>query len=123
MCARHSSNLSKTPKRASNYKQVAKKPRTIAIAALDIVPCLFVIVLAAPVKVALAPVFVFEGVSPVVLDGVAPSVLPGVAPPDGVVPSVPPDGAPPDGVTFSGACAARAVKLSMVRDLFCAGLS
>ena len=81
---------------------------TTSISLLAIVPCLLANAFAEPVKEAVAAAFVPEGASPVV--------------PDGEAPSVPPDGGLADGETLLGAFLARSVKLSMVRDLFCAGL-
>ena len=103
-----SSSLHKIESQALSYRQVANKPRTTAIATLATVPCLFANALAAPVKEAVGPAFVVEAVSPVV--------------PVGMTPLAPPAGGSTDGETFSGAFFASSVKLSMVRDLFCAGL-
>lgn len=84
-------------------------PRTLAIPRLARIPCLPAKALAAPVNAAVAPVFVPEASVPAVPLGVA-------------VSSEPPDDERSDGVTLSGARAASLVKLSMVRDLFAAGL-
>jgi hypothetical protein len=85
------------------------RPRIPAIPRLARVPCLPAKALAAPVNSAVAPVLVPEASTLAVPLGVA-------------VSSEPPDDECSDGVTLSGARAARWVKLSIVRDLFCAGL-
>ena len=90
------------------YKKATNKPNTPVIPRLARVPCRFANTLAAPVKLSEAAVVVPEASEPDV--------------PVEVLPSVPPDVAPTDGETFSGASAANLVKLSMVRDLFFAGL-
>ena len=130
MCIASSLSLSlhKIASQALAYRHVANKPRTTAIATLATVPCLSANALAAPVKVAVGPSFVLEALSPVVPVGLAPVGLApdGLAPdglaPDGLAPDAPPAGGSTDGETFSGAFFASSVKLSMVRDLFCAGL-
>ena len=91
-----------------SYNRVTNTPSTAAIPSMAKVLCLVANALAAPVKEAVAPVSVPEGTVP--------------AEPVGALPSAPPEVAPTDGDTFSEACAASLVKLSIVRDLFCAGL-